>query len=160
MFIKPQMSIFYNKKMDKKIKEKEQIINNSEITQGNGLNITYNKEDLKKHFPNLTTEIVQNKKQLSINDVRTKIENKKDPLENYEEDISNPGIFDFIRRCESLSDALGILEYLFKRKEISEELYNLIKSYLSKEDGLNKLIDKIGGFKEPGYYQKKYYKNI
>ncbi|MEJ2295403.1 MAG: hypothetical protein P8Y23_11645, partial [Candidatus Lokiarchaeota archaeon] len=45
-----------------------------------------------------------------------------------------------------------------KRKEVSEELYNLIKAQLSEDDGLNKLLNKIGGYKEPGYYQKKYYK--
>ncbi|TFG16474.1 MAG: DUF2095 domain-containing protein [Promethearchaeota archaeon] len=146
--------------MDKKIKVKEQIINNSEISQGNGLNISYNKEDLKKHFPNLTSEIVQSKKQLSIDAIRTKEEHKEDPFETYKEDLSNPGVFDFIRRCESLKEALEIIEYLFKRKEIPEELYNLIKESLSEEDGLNKLISKIGGYKEPGYYQNKYYKNI
>ena len=46
------------------------------------------------------------------------------------------------------------------RKEIPEKLYHLIRESLSEEDGLNKLISKIGGYKEPGYYQKKYYKNI
>jgi len=146
--------------MDKKIKVKEQIITNSEINQQNGLNISYNKEDLKKHFPNLTSEIVQSKKHLLIDAVRTKEEYKEDPFETYKEDLSNPGVFDFIRRCESLKDALDIIEYLFKRKEIPEELYHLIKELLKEEDGLNKLISKIGGYKEPGYYQNKYYKNI
>jgi hypothetical protein len=138
-------------KMDKKIKEKEKIINNSEITRDNGLNISYDRENLKKYFPNLTSEIVQNKKQLSINAIRVN-------NENYKEDISNPGVFDFIRRCNTISDALGILEYLLQRKEITNELYTLIKTNLSQEDGLKRLINKIGGYKEPGYYQKKYYK--
>jgi hypothetical protein len=144
--------------MNKKIKEKEQIINNSEITQDNGLNISYDRENLKKQFPNLTSEIVQNKKQLSIDAIRMEKNDLENPLESYKEDISNPGVFDFIRRCNTLSDALGILEYLLQRKEITDELYNLIKTNLSQEDGLRRLIDKIGGHKEPGYYQKKYYK--
>ena len=146
--------------MDKKIKEKEQVINNSEINREDGLNISYDKEDLKTHFPNLTSEIIQKKKQLSIDAVCTTKDQEKDPFKNYKEDICNPGVFDFIRRCDSLNDALSILEYLFKRKEVSEELYNLIKAHLSEDDGLNKLLNRIGGYKEPGYYQKKYYKNI
>lgn len=146
--------------MDKKIKEKEQVINNSEINQENGLNISYNKKDLKTHFPNLTSEITQNKKQISIDGVCSTKDEESDPFKNYKEDITNPGVFDYIRRCRSLNDALGILEYLFKRKEISEELYNLIKSQLLEKNGLSTLLDKIGGFKEPGYYQRKYYKNI
>lgn len=144
--------------MDKKNKEKEQIINSSEITRDNGLNISYDREKLKKYFPNLTSEIVQNKKHLSIDAIRIKKNDIEDTLESYKEDISNPGVFDFIRRCNTLNDALGILEYLLQRKEITDELYNLIKTILSQEDGLNILIDKIGGYKEPGYYQKKYYK--
>lgn len=144
--------------MDKKIKEKVQIINNSEITRENGLNISYDRENLKKFFPNLTSEIVQNKKQVSIDAIRIKKNDNVNALENYKEDISNPGVFDFIRRCSTLSDALGILEYLLQRKEITDDLYNLIKTHLSQEDGLNRLINKIGGYKQPGYYQKKYYK--
>ena len=146
--------------MDKKIKEKKQVINNSEINREDGLKISYDKEDLQTHFPNLTSEIIQNKKQLSIDAVCTTKDGKNDPFKSYKEDIYNPGVFDFIRRCESLNEALSILEYLFKRKEISEELYNLIKAQLSEDDGLSKLLNKIGGYKEPGYYQKKYYKNI
>ena len=146
--------------MNKKIKDKEQIIKNSEINRENGLNISYIKEDLKKSFPNLTSEIIQNKQILSVDAVCTKEERNSDPFKDYKEDIRNPGVFDFIRRCESLSDALNILEYLFERNEVSEELYNLIKEQLLQEDGLNKLLNKIGGYKEPGYYQKKYYKNI
>ena len=144
--------------MEKKIKEKKKIINNSEINQENGLNISYAKNDLEKHFPNLTSEIVHKKKQLSIDAIRIKQESEKNPFEDYKENITNPGVFDFIRRCDNLSDATSILEYLLNRKEISIELYNLIKTELSQEDGLSKLIKKIGGYKEPGYYQKKYYK--
>ncbi len=144
--------------MEKKIKEKKKIVNNSEINQENGLNIIYAKEDLEKHFPNLTSEIVQKKKQLSIDAIRIKKESEKNPFEDYKENITNPGVFDFIRRCDNLSDAFAILEYLLNRKELSIELYNLIKTELSQEDGLSNLINKIGGYKEPGYYQKKYYK--
>ena len=144
--------------MEKKIKEKKKIIDNSEISQENGLNISYAKEDLEKHFPNLTSEIVQNKKQISIDAIRIKKESEKNPFEDYKESITNPGIFDFIRRCDNLNDASAILEYLLNRKEISIELYNLIKTELSQEDGLRNLINKLGGYKEPGYYQKKYYK--
>jgi hypothetical protein len=145
--------------MEKKIKEKKKIVTNSEINQENGLNISYAKEDLEKHFPNLTSEIIQKKKQISIDAIRIKEESEKNPFEGYKEDITNPGVFDFIRRCDNINDASAILEYLLKRKEISNELYNLIKTELSQDDGLSNLINKIGGYKEPGYYQKKYYKN-
>jgi hypothetical protein len=145
--------------MEKKIKEKKKIVNNSEINQENGLNISYAKEDLEKHFPNLTSEIIQKKKQISIDAIRIEKESEENQFEDYKEDLTNPGVFDFIRRCNNLNDASAILEYLLKRKEISNELYNLIKTELSQEDGLSNLINKIGGYKEAGYYQKKYYKN-
>jgi hypothetical protein len=146
--------------MDKKLKEKERIIDGSEINDANGLNISYNKSDLEKHFPNLTSEIKQSKQQISIDAVRTNKELKSDLLENYKEDISNPGIFDFIRRCRSKDEALEILNYLLKRKEITNELHDHIQQLLLQEDGLSILLNRIGGYKEPGYYQKKYYKNI
>lgn len=145
--------------MKKEINEKDELIKKSEISQKKGLIISYDEEELKMQFPNLTSEISQNVKQMSINGVSIKIDKgEKDLINDYEEDLRNPGVFDFIRRCNKLSDALNILDYLLKRKEISLDLYNVIKQNLSETDGLNKFLNKIGGYKEPGYYQKKYYK--
>ncbi len=144
------------------LKDRKKVIKKSEINREDGLKILYDKEELKKYFPNLTSEIIQGKKKIPINAVRVKkdsIEKEKtDPFKDYKEDLKNPGVFDFIRRCSTLNDALDILDYLLKRNEISKDLYTMLKSIISQDGGLSNLVNKIGGYKEPGYYQKKYYK--
>ena len=49
-----------------------------------------------------------------------------------------------------------MLDYLLKQKEISKKDYNSFKNQILKEGGLGEFIDMHGGFKGPGYYEKKY----
>jgi len=141
-----------NNKKDKKKETKKPI-----ISEENGLTVTYDKNELDENFPHLLTEITGKKKSVKIDSIETNIDiihfnsNKSHPRE-----LVNPGPIDFIRRCTTIEEALNILEYLVKRKEISDSDYTSYKNQIMKKEGLREFIDKYGGFKRPGYYEKKF----
>ncbi|MFX0024842.1 MAG: DUF2095 family protein [Candidatus Hermodarchaeota archaeon] len=148
--------------MDKKLKDKDNAFKKPKIIDFDGLKIAYEKTELEKQFPNLMSEISNKKKSIKIDSVDFNIESKSKAknltkTEDYKEDLINPGVIDFIRRCTNNSEALEILEYLLKRKEINLEFYKKLKNQIRKKDGLEKLIKDCGGLKKPGYYERKYY---
>jgi len=135
------------------------------VTDDGGLKISYHQKELEKFFPKLVSEISEKKKSMKINTVSYEVEppNDIDTIkECYQEDLKNPGPIDFIRRCTNKEDAIEIIDYLLRRKEISSKTHNSLKLQILKEGGLQKLINESGGLKEPGYYVRKYYhqKNI
>jgi len=140
----------------KETKEKEKFIE-LQVTENDKVKILYDKTELKEFFPNLTSEINQGKKSMKI----SSIEEDKDESENieikYEESLSNPGVIDFLRRCSTSDEAIEILEYLNVRKELTEDLFILLKERVSEDEGLKKLIDECGGPKKKGYYIDKFY---
>jgi len=142
-----------NNKKDKKKETKKPI-----IREENGLTITYYKNEFNENFPHLITEITGKKKSVKIDSIETNIDtihlnsnNKHHPRE-----LVNPGVIDFIRRCTTIEEAFSILDYLAKRKEISESDYTSYKNQILKKESLREFIDKHGGFKRPGYYEKKF----
>ena len=142
-----------NNKKDKKKETKKPI-----IREENGLTVTYYKNEFNKNFPHLITEITGKKKSVKIDSIETNIDtihlnsnNKHHPRE-----LVNPGVIDFIRRCTTIEEAFSILDYLAKRKEISESDYTSYKNQILKKEDLREFIDKHGGFKKPGYYEKKF----
>ncbi|MFX0017719.1 MAG: DUF2095 family protein [Promethearchaeota archaeon] len=148
--------------MEKKQKNKENALKKPKVIDFDGLKIAYEKSELEKQFPNLMSEILKKKKSIKIDSVDFNIESKskaKDltKTEDYKEDLRDPGVIDFIRRCTNNDEALEILDYLFKRKEINLKFYKKLKNQIQKKDGLKKLIKECGGPKKPGYYERKYY---
>lgn len=146
--------------MEKNHKEKEAIKKVS-IEDKDGLKISYDKSELKEYIPHLIKEISKNEKSIKMDSVRMEIErNYEDDNQNsrnfYSDELINPGAIDFIRRCAKNEEALTILDYLLERKELSRSDYKSLKSQLMQEDGLKKIINKHGGFKKPGYYERKY----
>jgi len=142
-----------NNKKDKKKETKKPI-----IREENGLTITYYKNVFNENFPHLITEITGKKKSVKIDSIETNIDtihlnsnNKHHPRE-----LVNPGVIDFIRRCTTIEEAFSVLDYLAKRKEISESDYTSYKNQILKKESLREFIDKHGGFKRPGYYEKKF----
>lgn len=141
-----------NNRKDKKKETKKPIIG-----EENGLTITYDKNEFNEKFPHLITEITGKKKSVKIDSIKTNIDtivlnsNKSHPRE-----LINPGVIDFIRRCTTIEEALSILDYLVKRKEISESDYTSYKNQIMKREGLREIIDKHGGYKRPGYYEKRF----
>ena len=149
--------------MNNKKREKESAFKKANITDKNGLNISYDKKELESFMPNLISEISEKEKGLKIDAINYQIEevDKKPvqiPQSCIPDELTNPGAIDFIRRCTNDEQAFEILEYLLKRKEISFKDYERYKNQILQENGLKKLIEESGGFKKPGYYERKYYK--
>ncbi|MFX1494046.1 MAG: DUF2095 family protein [Promethearchaeota archaeon] len=148
--------------MEKKKKDKENASKKPKAIDVDGLKIAYEKSELEEQFPNLMSEISNKKKSIKINSVDFNIESKSKAknltkTEDYKEDLMDPGVIDFIRRCTNNDEALEIIEYLFKRKEINHEFYKKLKNQIREKGGLKKLIKECGGPKKPGYYERKYY---
>jgi len=147
-----------NNDLDEKQENKEPQVKNKD-----GLNIAYDMEDFKKSYPHLMEEIVDKKQSIKIDSVESQTkqtsEEIKDNLKNcVPSELINPAAIDFIRRCSKNEEAIEILDYLLKRKEISSEEYNKLKGEIMMEGGLKHLIERSGGKKKPGYYVDKYYK--
>jgi hypothetical protein len=97
-----------------------------EIEDSNGLKIFYDKDELSNQFPHLIEEISTKKKSLKIESINMDIEPEKEKDQQktnnlYLNELYNPGIIDFLRRCTNKEDAIDILEYLMARKEIPLE---------------------------------------
>ncbi|MHA1931895.1 MAG: DUF2095 family protein [Promethearchaeota archaeon] len=142
--------------MKRKNKDNE-ILNKLDVENKEGLTVSYDKDELKEKFPHLTTEIVEKKKSIKIDSVENDIHFKQSKVEISDPDeLVNPGPIDFLRRCKNNDEALNILDYLLNHKKISEKDYDSFKNQILKGEGLKEFIDKHGGFKGPGYYEKKY----
>jgi hypothetical protein len=146
----------------KNSKRSERDFDKAKIKKDNGLNVSYDKDELSTMVPHLMKELSNKKNSLKIEAVEYEVEEE---LENQNtetekcvmEDLSNPKTIDFLRRCSTKEEALEILNYLLKRNELSEENYKIFKKKINKSSGLEKLIRESGGFKRPGYYMRKYY---
>ncbi|NVM34194.1 MAG: DUF2095 family protein [Candidatus Lokiarchaeota archaeon] len=142
-----------NKKSNKKIK----------IEDKEGFLVSYDRKELDEIFPHLIKEVFEKKKSIKIDSFNNEIEQKyEEKLQGsndlYPNELYNPGAVDFIRRCTTKEEVIKILDYLLKKNEISMEDYNNYRNIISQEDGLDRLINESGGFKRPGYYMRKYYK--
>jgi len=73
-------------------------------------------------------------------------------------ELVNPGVIDFIRRCKTKDEAIEILDFCLKRGEIGRDDYEKYKSIIMQKGGLDKIIKESGGRKDPGYFERKYYK--
>jgi hypothetical protein len=104
------------------------------------------RDEFRKKFPHLVKEIENNKMNVRIHSVRTK------PVEEEAESLSGymPDTVDFIRRCETVEEALDIISYLEKRGELSLEQAVRFRAQL-KLQGLRS----FGPKKEIGYYEKR-----
>ena len=155
------------KETEEKNKEKNilriKLKKNLELNEKDGLNISYDKIDLEAQFPQLMHELSVKKKTLKIEGVGDDIEPEQveieeHPKEPYYEELKNPGVIDFLRRCTGNEDALKILDFLLEQKELSSLDYHRIKNRIKKEVGLKELLLEYGGLKTPGYYERKFHR--
>ncbi|MEM2440298.1 MAG: DUF2095 family protein [Candidatus Bathyarchaeia archaeon] len=116
----------------------------------------FDKETFKKLFPNLAKEMELGENKVSINSIRTDMEesektasgkrrNSVDPFANY-----NPDVIDFLRRCDTEEQAEEIIAYMEKRGEITSEYAAKLRKQL-KEKG----VRSFGPKKEDNYYLKR-----
>ena len=148
-------------KKEEKTPLKINLKKNLEINDEEGLNLLYRKSDLEVQFPQLMHELSVKKKILKIEGVNDDIEQEQaeivePPKEAYCEDLKNPGVIDFLRRCTETVDALNILDFLLERKELSLTDHHRIKNRIKEEGGLEELLLEYGGIKTPGYYERKF----
>ena len=129
----------------------------------NGLNISYDKEELEEYVPHLINELSEKTHTLKIDSVNLEVEDIKEEEDQIMKDLIpkelvNPGVIDFIRRCKTKDEAIEILDFCSKRGEIGRDEYEKYKSIIMQKGGLDKIIEENGGRKDPGYYERKYYK--
>jgi hypothetical protein len=140
--------------MENDNKSKPKKINEPEIKKEKGLTIEYNKTDFSEKFPNIIDEINGKKKIVKIESIKQSLEDNIGT--NHPRELINPGAIDFIRRCRTINEAFSILDYLLEREEISKSEYSSFKTQIQQEKSLRSFINKHGGFKSPGYYEKRY----
>lgn len=109
----------------------------------------------KKLFPNLYREIVEKKMSFSIDGVRTSIEEGETESKKSRDVPFMPTPIDYLRRCESDEEALEVIDYLEKRKEITSEEAEKLRKQI-KVHG----VRSFGSKKEWGYYSEKYLGNV
>ncbi|NPD87246.1 MAG: DUF2095 family protein [Asgard group archaeon] len=102
-------------------------------------------EEFEEHFPVLSREMREGKKNISESEMRTVTGSKK--YRKFQGYI--PGAVDFICRCETEEEAMEIIEYMLKKGDLTEEYANILKNQL-KEKGL----EFFGEHRAPGYYEK------
>jgi len=132
------------------------------IEELDGLRISYDKDEFDKEFPHLIKEISTRKKSIKIDSVDKDVEQKNEEKHRefnslYPNELYNPNVIDFLRRCTKNEEAINILDYLLKRNEIVKQDYDVYMTIISKEGGLKRLIEESGGLKRSGYYLRKYY---
>ncbi len=81
------------------------------------------KELFKKLFPNLFKEIEDKVAYISIDCVRSDIEEAEKCLEG-------STAVDYLRRCENVDEAKEVIKYLEERGEISKEYANRLRKQL------------------------------
>ena len=102
-------------------------------------------EEFRRNFPSLSKELEEgNTQAVPIDGVRTVSEE----TESKEEKIDyTPDVVDYIRRCDTLTQANEIVDFLAKQGEISPGQARAIKAQL-KTDG----IRSFGSKKEKDHY--------
>jgi hypothetical protein len=107
------------------------------------------KKDFSEKFPALADELeAGGTKQYRIDGVRTLSEDSQDS-EAAPEEPYTPDVVDYIRRCDTLNQALEIVDYLLRQNEITQGQAKAIKRQL-KSDG----VRSFGAKKESGYYMQ------
>ncbi len=100
-------------------------------------------DEIRRDFPTLDKELKEGTTQtFKIDGVRTVTEESKEENIEY-----TPDVIDYIRRCDTLSEAEEIVNFLTKQGEISPPQAKAIKSQL-KSDG----IRSFGAKKEKDHY--------
>lgn len=106
------------------------------------------KKSFKKMFPRLSKELELEDNKVAINSVRTNSgaleKAKADKFRSY-----NPTVVDFIRRCDTETQAEKIIAYLEKRGELTKEYAKALRQQLKKEG-----VRSFGSKKEENYYFK------
>jgi hypothetical protein len=156
------MSSVDNKNNSEKKKKKAANLSKDET----GLIMHYDREEFEKNLPHLAAEIFSKEQMFDISDNKILIDGiyPEESEEDFEiiteslntqreriQELCDPGVVDFIRRCDNDEEAIEIIDYMLNRGEITQEDANNCKEQL-KNSGLRSFGPKKG----PGYYERKY----
>lgn len=104
------------------------------------------KKSFKKMFPNLSDEFEGGNSKIGIDAVRANNDKTEkippDKFRNYD-----PTVIDFIRRCDTETQAEAIISYLEKRGELPNEYATELREQLK-----TKGVRSFGSKKEENYY--------
>jgi hypothetical protein len=102
-------------------------------------------DDFERDFPALAEEMATGStKTYRIDGVRTMSDDAEPPDDK---ETFVPNIIDYIRRCDTVNQALEIVDYMLKRNEISSTRAKEIKAQLKREG-----LRSFGTKKEKGHY--------
>lgn len=103
-------------------------------------------DEFRRKFPHLAKEIKDKKMTVHINSVRTQ------PTEEGSETLIGytPDVVDFIRRCDTVEEALEIINFSERRGELTLEQAVRMRAQL-RTQGLRS----FGPKKEIGYYERR-----
>jgi hypothetical protein len=108
--------------------------------------VEFDKEKLKKLFPNLAKELDSSENKIPMNSVRTDAQTAENAAsEKFVRYI--PDIIDFIRRCDTEKQAEEIIAYMEKKGEIKKQYAEKLRKQLK-----NGGIRSFGPKKEENYY--------
>ena len=123
------------------------LYDNDQIEE-NPLTMDIKKEKLQKMFPNLTQEIESGTCKTYINSVRSDATTGEEAVAKKFVGYT-PDVIDFLRRCDKVEQAQGIICYLEKRGEITSEYATKLRKQLKKKG-----LRSFGSKKEDDYYLK------
>jgi hypothetical protein len=110
--------------------------------------MAFDKETLKKMFPNLARELELDDNRVKINSVRTDVSTGENVSSKWFTHYM-PDVIDFIRRCDTTEQAEEIISYMEKRGEIEKQYAAMLRKQL-KASG----VRSFGPKKEHDYYLK------
>jgi hypothetical protein len=110
--------------------------------------VEYNRETLKKMFPNLAKELESDENRVIVNSVRSDTQTAEKAVSKRFMHYT-PDVIDFLRRCNTREQAEEIIGYLERRGEIGKQYAEKLRKQL-KEEG----IRSFGPKKEEGHYFK------
>ena len=99
----------------------------------------FDKEEFKRKYPNLATELEQGTAKVQIESVQS--------FDKFRGHVPTP--IDYLRRCDTEEQAIQTIEYLEGREEITHEYADELRKQL-KEKG----VRSFGPKKEEDYYLK------
>ncbi|MFX0139984.1 MAG: DUF2095 family protein, partial [Candidatus Hodarchaeota archaeon] len=101
-------------------------------------------------FPNLAKEMELSESKVSMTGIRWNTEETKDSKDL--DELKNPDVISFIRRCNYDDEAIEIIDYMLRRDEITKDYAEKLKFQLETEG-----LRSFGSQKKPGYYFKKFF---
>jgi hypothetical protein len=110
--------------------------------------MAFDKETIRKMFPNLARELDVDDNRFAINSVRTDSSAGENASSKHFSNYT-PDVIDFIRRCDTTGQALEIIAYLEKRGEIEKQYAVKLRKQL-RVNG----VRSFGPKKEHDYYLK------